>query len=142
MFSENHVILHVNNVHRIVRIIFFEVLQNFELDSGLVVVLLLVFDDFKSDLFLALVIKALDGDAERAFAEELLYLIPISDVVPHDNLVVALVIIVAEVVLALQRPFDLLATLSDVEDLRIVKDLLHLEGGKVLLEVLNGLRWV
>lgn len=87
-------------------------------------------------------IKALDGNAERTLAEELLDLIPISDVVPHDYLVVALVIIVAEVVLALQGPFNLLATLSDVEDLRVVKDLLHLEGGKVLLEVLNGLRWV
>lgn len=62
--------------------------------------------------------------------------------VPHDYLVVALIIIVAEVVLALQRPFDLLATLPDVEDLGVVKDLLHLESGKVLLEVLNSLRWV
>ena len=87
-------------------------------------------------------VKALDGDAERALAEELLDLVPISDVVPHDYLVVALVIIVAEVVLALQRPFDLLATLPDVEDLGVVKDLLHLESGKVLLEVLNSLRWV
>ena len=87
-------------------------------------------------------IKALDGDAERALAEELLYLVPISDVVPHDDLVVALVIIVAKVVLALQGPFYLLATLPNVEDLWVVKDLLHLEGGKVLLEVLNSLRWV
>ena len=87
-------------------------------------------------------IKALDGDAERALPEELLDLIPISDVVSHDYLVVALVIIVAEVVLALQGPFDFLATLPDVEDLRVVKDLLHLEGCKVLLEVLNGLSWV
>jgi hypothetical protein len=93
-------------------------------------------------LFLALVIKALDGNAERALPEELLDLISISDVIPHNDLVVALVIIVAEVVLALQGPFDFLATLPDVEDLRVVKDLLHLEGGKVLLEVLNGLRWV
>ena len=87
-------------------------------------------------------IKALDGDAERALAEELLDLIPISDMVPHDYLVVAFVIIVAEVVLTLQGPFDLLATLTDVEDLWVVKDLLHLEGGEVLLEVLNCLSWV
>ena len=87
-------------------------------------------------------IKALDGNAERALPEELLDLISISDVIPHHDLVVALVIIVAEVVLALQGPFDLLATLPDVKDLGVVKDLLHLEGGKVLLEVLNGLRWV
>ena len=142
MLSENHVVLHVNNVHCIVRIIFLKVLKDFELDSGLIVVLLLVFDDFESYLLLALVIKALDGDAERALAEELLDLIPISDVVPHNDLVDALVIIVAEVLLALQGPFDLLAALPDVEDLGVVKDLLHLEGGKVLLEVLNGLRWV
>jgi hypothetical protein len=75
------------------------------------------------------VIKALYGDAERALAKELLDLVPISDVVPHDDLVVALVIIVAKVVLALQGPFDLLATLPNVEDLWVVKDLLHLEGG-------------
>ena len=142
MLSENHVVLHVNNVHCIVRIIFLKVLKDFELDSGLIVVLLLVFDDFESYLLLALVIKALDGDAERALAEELLDLVPISDVVPHNDLVVALVIIVAKVVLALQGPFDLLATLPDVEDLGVVKDLLHLESGKVLLEVLNSLRWV
>jgi hypothetical protein len=93
-------------------------------------------------LFLALVIKALDGDAERALPKELLDLISISDVIPHHDLIVALVIIVAEVVLALQGPFDLLATLPDVEDLGVVKDLLYLEGGKVLLEVFNCLRWV
>lgn len=87
-------------------------------------------------------VKALYGDAERALSKKLLDLVPISDVVPHDYLVVALIIIVAEVVLALQRPFDLLATLPDVEDLGVVKDLLHLESGKVLLEVLNSLRWV
>ena len=87
-------------------------------------------------------IKALDGDAERALPKELLDLISISDVIPHHDLIVALVIIVAEVVLALQGPFDLLATLPDVEDLGVVKDLLYLEGGKVLLEVFNCLRWV
>ncbi len=87
-------------------------------------------------------IEALDGDAERALTEELLDLIPISDVIPHNNLVVALVVIVAKVVLALQGPFDFLATLPDVEDLGVIKDLLHLEGGKILLEVLNSLRWV
>ena len=62
--------------------------------------------------------------------------------VSHDNLVVALVVIVAEIVLALQGPFDFLATLSDVEHLGVIKDLLHLESGEVLLEVLNGLCWV
>ena len=140
MLSEYDIVLHVNDVHGIVRVVVFEVLEDLELDTGLIVVLLLVLDDLKGDVLLAFVVEALECDAEGALAEELLYLVPVADVVPHHDLIVALVVVIAEVVLALQGPLDLLAALPNVVDLGVVQDLLQLEGRQGLLQVLDGLR--
>lgn len=59
--------------------------------------------------------------------------------VPHHDLVVALVVIVPEVVFALQGSFNFLASLADVEDLRVVQDFLELKGSQVLFQVLDCL---
>ena len=53
-------------------------------------------------MFLSLMVEALERDTERSFAKELLDLIPISDVISHDNFVVTFVIIIAEIVFTLQ----------------------------------------
>lgn len=141
MLPKYHVILHVYNVHSIIRIIFFKILQNLKLNSSLIVVLLFVLNDLQSHKLLPFVIEAFQSNAKRALSQELLDLIPKSDMISHDNLVIALVIIIAKVVFTLQGAFDFLATLAEIKNLRIVKNLLHLKSSQVLLEILQGLGW-
>jgi hypothetical protein len=61
-------------------------------------------------VLLPLVIEALESYPEGPLAEELLNLVPITDMVSHNNLIVALVIIITEVIFTLERTFDFLAT--------------------------------
>lgn len=58
MFPEYHVVLHVYDVHGVIRVIFLQVLQYFELNPSLIVVLLLVLDHLQGDVLLAFVVEA------------------------------------------------------------------------------------
>lgn len=69
MLSENDVVLHVNDVHRVVWVVFFQILQDFELNASLIVVFLLVLDYLESYLFLVFVIVTFDCNSERTFAQ-------------------------------------------------------------------------
>jgi hypothetical protein len=62
-------------------------------------------------------------------------------VVPHNNLVVSLVVIVTIVVFTLLRAFNLLGALAYVVDLRVVENLLQLIRGQVISEILQGFGW-
>ena len=64
MLSEDHVVLHVNDVHRVVWVVFFQILQDFELNASLIVVFLLVLDYLESYLFLVFVIVTFDCNSE------------------------------------------------------------------------------
>jgi len=90
MLPEYHVVFHVDDVHGVIRIIVLEELQYFELDTRLVVVLLLVLDDLQSYMLLRFVIETLDCDAKGSATEVLDYLVTIRDMVFHHDLVVAL----------------------------------------------------
>jgi hypothetical protein len=46
MLPEYHVVLHVNHVHDIVGVIFLEKIKDLKLDSSLIGVFLLIFNDF------------------------------------------------------------------------------------------------
>ena len=70
MLPEYHIVLHVDDVHSVVGVILFEVLQDFQLHSCLVIVLLLVLDDLKCHHLLALVVETLDCHTETSFAKE------------------------------------------------------------------------
>jgi hypothetical protein len=61
---EHAVIAHMDDVHCVVRIMFFQELQDFELHPGLVVVLLFVFDYFQRGFFSPFVVVALDRNTE------------------------------------------------------------------------------
>ena len=54
----------MDDVHYVFGVVFFEELQNFELNTGLIVVFLLVLDHLYSDVDARLVIEALHGRAE------------------------------------------------------------------------------
>ena len=69
MLSEDHVVLHVNDVHRVVWVVFFQILQDFELHASLIIVFLLVLDDLESYFFLVFVIITFDCNSERTFAQ-------------------------------------------------------------------------
>ena len=139
MLSKDNIIFHMNNVHGIIRVVLFQVLEDFKLNARLVIIFLLVLNHFKGDMLLTFVIEALQSDTERTFAEELLNLIPISNVIPHNYLIVSFVVVITKVVLALKRALHFLASLANVVDLRVIENFLQFEGSQVLLEILYGL---
>jgi len=124
MFPEDNIVLHVDDVHCIISIVFFKELQNLKLDPCLIIILLLVLDDFKCNKFFELMVKALDCNTKGTFAEEALHFIPIPNMISHHNLVVSFMIVISIVMLTLGRTFNLLATHTNVVDLWIIEDLL------------------
>ena len=95
MFPEHDIVLHVNNVDGVLWVIFLQKLQDLQLHTCLVVVLLFVFDDFHGDELLSLVVEALDSNAERAPTQVFDQLVPIGNVVLQHEAVVALRIVEA-----------------------------------------------
>lgn len=81
MFPENHVVLHVDNVHRVFRIVVLQVLQDFQLNARLVVVFLFVLDYLERNFLLSFVVEALDGDSEASLAQERHDFVAVGDVV-------------------------------------------------------------
>ena len=120
MLSEDDVVLHVNDVHRVFLVVLSQILEDLQLHSSLVVVLLLVLYDFDGHFFLTLVIEALDSYAERALAKELDYFVSVPYVIFKHYLVVSFVVIVAEVVFISRCSFDLRRTLSNIVNLRVI----------------------
>ena len=97
MLPENHVVFHMDNVHGVIRVVVFQVLQNLEFYTCLIVVLLLVLDNFYSDKLLSLVIEALDGHSERPTPQMLHHLVPIGYLVFHYHSIVALCVIISAI---------------------------------------------
>lgn len=64
VLSENHVVIQMDHVHNVLRVVLFQELQDFELNSGLIVVLLLVLDDLNRDINTILVVEALQSRAK------------------------------------------------------------------------------
>ena len=71
MLTEDHEVLHSNDVVLIVAILRVQELQYAQLHAGLVLELLLVANDFDGDDLLCPVVEALDGLTEAALAKEL-----------------------------------------------------------------------
>lgn len=136
MLPKDHIVLHVDDVHRVIGIVLLQELQDLELHARLVVVLLLVLNDLKRDELLALVVKALDCNAEGAFAKELMDLVAVANVIFHVDSVVALVVVEAKVVVTALGGLDFLATKTHIVNLREVENLLDLKSCQVLAEVL------
>lgn len=97
MLSEDRIVLDSNDIVDILWIIVSQVCQDIQLHPSLMMESLLIPDDLYSDMFVGFVVEALDGLPETSLAQKLLNLIPVAQMVFHDNLVVTTVIIVAVV---------------------------------------------
>ena len=148
MFAEDYIVFHVNDVHSVFGVVFLQKLEDLQLNACLEIVLLLVFDDLNSDIFLCLVIEALNSYSEGTPAQMFKNFIPVGEVILHQNSVVPFRVIVSAVrifffvdsirsvlgglsvaVLGLVlmnerlRSLNFLYPLSEVVDLREVKNL-------------------
>ena len=94
----------MDDVHSVVWVIILEELQDFELNTSLIVVLFLVLDDLQSDMLLRFMVKAFDGDTKRSTSQMLNDLVAIGDMVLHHDPVVALGVIIATVIIFLLLP--------------------------------------
>ena len=136
MLSEDYIVVQVNHIHYVFRVVFFQELEDFELNASLVVVLLLILDDLNGHISADFVIEAFYRSAERALTKEALDLIAEADMVIYDDLVVALIVIVAEVVRLLRATLGLLSGRRTYEvDLRVVQNLLLLILCQLVREV-------
>ena len=59
MLSEDHVVVQVNDIHNVFWIIFFEELEDFQLNACLVIVFFLVLDDFNGYIYALFMVEAL-----------------------------------------------------------------------------------
>ena len=94
MLSKHDIIFNVDDVHDVFVIVLTKVLQDLEFNTGLVVVLLLVLDNFDGYLALVLVVNAAECRTKAAFAEELDNLVAVAYMITDDYLVVTLVIVI------------------------------------------------
>ena len=139
MLAEYYVVLHVNDVHCIFEIVFFQKLQNLKLYTGLVVIFFLVLDDLQSNLFLSFVIISFHSDSEAAFTEEAKNLVSEGYVIFHGDAVVAFTVVESKVcvffIIAIGRSvgqtpcwtrilrFNFFYTLAEIVNVWVVQDL-------------------
>ena len=64
MLSKDHVVIQMDHIHDVLGVVLLEELEDLQLDSSLVIVLLLVLDDLDSYFDAFFVIEALEGGAE------------------------------------------------------------------------------
>ena len=97
MFSKDNVLIHMDNVHYIIRIMFFQEHEDFKLYFRLILVFFFVFYDFECNETFIFMIETFDCNSERTLPQELLHLIPEADVVAIHDLVITLIVVIAEV---------------------------------------------
>ena len=68
MLSKYHIVFNPDNIIHIVFVMVIQILQNSQLYSSLILKLLLIADDFDGDIFVCLMVKALNGLAKAALA--------------------------------------------------------------------------
>ena len=67
VLSKDDEVFHVDDVHRVIGVVLFQKLKDFKFYASLVIILLLIFYDFKRDWFFCLVVEALECDSEGSF---------------------------------------------------------------------------
>ena len=136
MFSEDHVVFHMDDVHSVVWVIILEELQDFELNTSLIVVLFLVLYDLQSYMLLRFMVKALDGDTKRSTPQVLNDLVAIGDVVLHHDPVVAFGVVIATVIIFLL--FSLLLSLAIFRRITPCVALVLASGGPLRLNLFHS----
>ena len=120
MIAEYAVILYLNDVVLIFWVLLLQMLKDSELDTRLVLIALLVFDDLQRNDLACLVVEALKCLPKATFAEEIKNFKPVVDVVLKNNLVVTIFIIVARIV-KLCRSFSLNFVRLQAEEVYLFK---------------------
>jgi hypothetical protein len=99
VLPKEYVVFHHYDIVCIVRVILFQMLKNFKLDSSLVLEFLFVSDQLDRYNFTCLMVHTFKGLSEASFTNELKDLKSESYLILHDNIIVSPFIIIAIVVL-------------------------------------------
>ena len=97
MFSENVIIFHVDDIHCVFHVIFFQILKNFQLNASLIVVFLFVFYNLDSEFLFTLVVKCFHSYTETTFSKKAQYFVAISYVIFDCNPIITFTIIKSEI---------------------------------------------
>lgn len=108
MLPEHAVVFYPNNIVSVIWVIIFEMEQNLELNSCLMLELLLISNNLNSNYLSRLMINALERLSKRPFTQKVNDLEPIRNMVLQHDIIVSSLIIIAEIILLSFRPFDLL----------------------------------
>jgi len=98
MVPENAMIFDLDDVILILRVLLLEVLEDAKLDTCLVLVSLLVFDDFDGNNLACFVVQALQSLAKAAPSEKVKNLESVIDVIFEHHIVVTVLVVVSIVV--------------------------------------------
>ena len=132
--APDEVIVQLDHSLHVVWVLFPQAQKKLGLYGGLIVVFLLVFDYFDGDLLRTFVVHTSDHIAESAFANYVLNLVPIANVVALNVPVVALLVVKSIVHESFQlRWLVLLAGVRDEPNVVKVFDLCPFEIGQVLV---------
>jgi hypothetical protein len=98
MVPENAVVLNLNDVVLVFRVVLLEVLQNVKLDACLMLVSLLIFDDFDGHDLSCFMVEAPQSLAKATLSDEVDHFESVVDVILQHYVVVTILVIVATVV--------------------------------------------
>lgn len=129
---------HVNDIERVVLVLFAQVFEYADFLLSLTMKAFLVAYDFERHMLTQLVIVTLQHLAEAALAEYFKYLEAVDDVVVLHRLVAAIFVVVAVVVRAADDAVYFFCVLAHEVDLGVVEYFVMLERGQLLHERFHG----
>ena len=98
MLSEDNIVFNMNHIHDVLLVVWPQILQDFELYTGLIVIFLLVLNDFDGDLSLIFVVYAPESSTKWSLAQKLHDFISVTNMISHDYLIVTLVVIISVII--------------------------------------------
>lgn len=138
MLSEDDIVFDPNNIARIIHIVVFKMLKDFELHRRLMLKSFFISNNLNCHIFLSLMIETPQGLSKTSLAQEFKHLVSESDMILQYDLIVSSFIIVSVVILVKRGPFNLLSFSSHEVDFFRIKDLSLLIICKVLHEIFKS----
>lgn len=135
--AEDEAIVQVNDVHLIVLVLLFEVLEDFDLLLGLPMKTRLIANHFQCHVDVVLVVVGFHHLTETALADDFEHLVAVGHVVVDDVDVRVLLVVVTRIVRRHDGP--LFCHSADKVDVRIIEDLLAFVGCQYVTKVLEHL---
>ena len=106
MISENAVVFDLDDVVLVFGVMLLQVLEDAKLDTCLMLVSLLIFDDLYGHDLSCFMVQAPQSLAKAALSEEVDHFEPVVDVILHHYIVVTILVVIA-IVVQLSRVFSL-----------------------------------